>query len=114
MPDINSGIVVRGLQKGKKTFEREEIDAEDRLQDASVNSKEGTTEDDLKAVVRGMDQSRYGKGFAFTTAAKIQQKGGRVQKAERSDNANHCQIFGLPLKDANNLFSAVMDWADLQ
>lgn len=31
-------------------------------------------------------------------------------KARLDENENHCQIFGLSLKDANNLFSNVQAW----
>jgi hypothetical protein len=85
----------------------EELDQHGRLQDASVNSKQGST--DLADIMRGMDKGNYRK-YAYTTAEKIIQKGGRVMKAKVPGNDNHCQIFGLTLKDANNLFSNHIDW----
>jgi hypothetical protein len=53
----------------------------------------------------GMPASMHAYGFRTASAEKIIKKGGRVMKAEINGNPNHCQIFGLSLKEANNLFS---------
>ncbi|MCA9604364.1 MAG: hypothetical protein KC619_02145 [Myxococcales bacterium] len=88
-------------------FVEEELDQHFRLTDASVNAVQNNS--NVDTAMAGMNQGNY-KQYAVTTAEKIIQKGGRVMKAPVSGNANHCQIFGLSLKDANNLFSNKIDW----
>lgn len=113
MVDINKGIVVRGLSKAG-AFAKEELDAHGRLDDASVNSKEGTKDaSDLKSVVVGMNKLNFKNGFSYTTAEKIKQKGGRVMKSQVSGNVNHCRLCNLTLSDANNLFSNQHDWSEI-
>lgn len=105
--DIKDGVVVRGLSKAG-AFTKEEVDSDDRLTEASVNCVEGSN--NVSDALVGMNKNNFKKGYAYTTAKKIQQKGGRVMRAPVQGNQNHCQIFGLKLKDANNLFSNVMEW----
>lgn len=109
MTDINKGIVIRGISDAG-AFVKEELDFDGRLTNASVNSVEGSTEKNIEDVMKGMNKDNFKKGYAFTTVKKIKQNQGRVMCAPDSDNKNHCQIFGLPLKDANNLFSNVIPW----
>ena len=109
MTDINKGIVIRGISSAG-AFTKDETDRDGRLIDASVNSMEGSTITNLQAVLDGMNQSNFRRGYAYTTADKIREKGGRVICDPMPGNDNHCQIFGLPLKDANNLFSKVIPW----
>jgi hypothetical protein len=106
MPNLTKGVVVRGVRPNGKLFESEELDVSDNLTEASVNSFEGATEDDLKRLSDKLEDGNtpYTQ-VAYTTVEKIVQKGGRVQKAERKSNTYHCQIFGVPRKDAQNLFS---------
>ena len=104
MTDIKKGTVVRGLKNADlKPFGKEDLDGDDRLTDASVNCIEGETDTNL--IMAGMPASMHAYGFRTASAEKIIQKGGRVMKAEIKGNPNHCQIFGLSLKDATNLFS---------
>ena len=112
MPDLNDGIVIRGLSKAG-AFAKEETDENSRLTEASVNSREGSTEKDLRAVSQGMTRDNFKVGFAYTTVAKIKKAGGRVMTAKVNGNANHCQIFGLKLTEANNLFSGVHSWDEI-
>lgn len=105
MSDIKSGTVIRGLKSAsQKPFSSEEVDEHGRLTEASVNSIEGSK--DPAAIIIGMAPSMHAFGTRTTTVQKIIQKGGRVMKVPVPGNPNHCQIFGLNLKDANNLFSS--------
>ena len=110
MSDLTSGIVVRGLSMAG-AFTKDEVDRDDRLVDASVNAKEGNR--DRVAAAVGLTQANFAGGFATATVENIRAKGGRVRQDPQAGNANHCQIFGLPLKDANNLFSNHLPWAAL-
>lgn len=104
MTDIKKGIVIRGLKNANlKPFSSEEVDQDGRLLDASVNSIEGSN--NIPAIMAGMPPSMFAFGTRTTTVEKIIQKGGRVMKAPVPGNPNHCLIFGLTLKEANNLFS---------
>lgn len=104
MTDIKKGTVVRGLKnKDLKPFSKEDLDQNDRLMEASVNCIEGV--DNISQIMAGMPNSMFQYGIRSATVEKIIQKGGRVMKAPVPGNPNHCQIFGLSLKDANNLFS---------
>lgn len=105
MPDIKKGTVVRGLKNANhRPFDKEDLDGDDRLMDASVNCIEGS--DDIALIMVGMPASMHAYGTRTARVEDIIKKGGRVMKAELKDNPNHCQIFGLSLKDANNLFSS--------
>lgn len=108
--DLTSGVVVRGLST-QGAFSKDEVDRDDRLVDASVNAVQGNSKADVAA--RGMTQGNFGGGFATTTVERIVAKGGRVRPDPQWGNANHCQIFGLPLSDANNLFSHHQPWSQL-
>lgn len=104
MTDIKKGTVVRGLKnKDLKPFSKEDLDQDDRLMDASVNCIEGVN--NISEITTGMPVSMFQYGIRSATVEKITQKGGRVMKAPVPGNPNHCQIFGLSLTDANNLFS---------
>jgi len=43
--------------------------------------------------------------FHAAAVIKIIQKGGRVMPSPLRGNPNHCNLFGLYVKDFNNLFS---------
>ncbi len=104
MSDIKSGTVVRGLKNANlKPFSSEDLDEHGRLTEASVNCIEGSN--NLADIVVGMDPAMHAHGPRSATVKKIVQKGGRVMKAPVPGNPNHCQIVGLKLSDANNLFS---------
>lgn len=109
MGDLSKGLVVRGISNSG-TFTKEDLDAEDRLEEASVNAVQGSKANDLDKVIKGMNQGNFKKGYAVSTVEKVIAKGGRVMKNETATNKNHCLIFGLKIKDANNLFSNVQDW----
>ncbi len=108
--DIRSGVVVRGISQAG-AFSKEEVDQDERLTEASVNAEEGVADPRRAAV--GMSQQNFKRGFAAAKAGDIMARGGRVMLAPMPGNRNHCQIFGLPLKDANNLFSNVREWKEL-
>jgi hypothetical protein len=108
--DLTSGVVVRGLSTAG-AFSKDEVDRDDRLVDASVNAVEGNRKP--KVAAAGMTQANFRGGFATATVENIIAKGGRVRTDPQAGNANHCQIFGLPLKDANNLFSHHQPWNQL-
>ena len=104
MVDLTSGTVVRGIRReGRKPFDAEVLDQDDRLQEASVNGIEGS--DNIDAIRVGMQDDMFPGGYRTASVKKIIQKGGRVMKDPIDCNPNHCQIFGLKIKDANNLFS---------
>jgi len=105
MSDIKKGTIVRGLKNASlKPFNKEDLDGNNRLMDASVNAIEGS--DNIPNIMVGMSPNMHAFGFRTASVEKIIQKGGRVMKAPiKGVNENHCQIFGLDLKDANNLFS---------
>ncbi|MGV1009394.1 MAG: hypothetical protein ACOYBY_12395 [Dermatophilaceae bacterium] len=108
--DLTSGAVVRGLST-KAAFSKDEVDRDERLVDASVNAVQGNRKADVAA--QGMTQANFSGGFASTTVERIVAKGGRVRPDPQQGNANHCQVFGLPLRDANNLFSHHQPWSQL-
>ncbi len=104
MSDIKKGLVIRGLKNANlKPFSGEELDGHDRLTEASVNCIEGS--DNIGNVMIGMDPAMMAYGTRTSTVEKIIQQGGRVIRDPQSNNVNHCIIFGLKLRDANNLFS---------
>ncbi len=105
--DIKNGIVVRGLSKSG-AFTKEDLDEHGRLTEASVSAIEGS--EDFGKITKHMDTNHFKGGYAYTTAKKIQQKGGRVMLDPVKGNPHHCQIFGLPLKEANDLFSNSKTW----
>lgn len=116
MGDLKTGLVIRGRTYDKngttvrKPFSKEELDGNNRLQDASVNSKEGSKASDIDEVKKGMNQSTFKAGYSTSTVQKIIKKGGRVMVVKVPGNKYHCQIFGLTLSEANNLFSDLNDW----
>lgn len=110
MPDVTSGLVVRGLSSDG-AFAKEEVDADRRLLHASVSAQAGNR--DVSDVAKYMPRGNYKKGFAVTTAEKIIRNGGRVIVDKQVGNPNHCVIFGLSVKDANNLFSEARPWTEL-
>lgn len=111
MSDLTTGVVVRGLTATTGAFDKDPVDGDDRLQDASVNAAEGV--DNRQQAAAGMTQANFAGGFASSTVEKIRAKGGRVRTDPQRGNGNHCQIFGLSRKDANNLFSNHEPWANL-
>lgn len=107
MADLSNGIVVRAIAS-TGAFNSEEVDQHGRLLRASVNAVNGNN--DPSTAMVGMRKGNYRK-YATCSVKDIVQKGGRVMPAPQGDNPNHCQISGLTLKTANNLFSHHLDWA---
>jgi hypothetical protein len=104
MTDIKKGTVVRGLKNANlRPFDTEVLDEHGRLMEASVNCKEGVN--NVAQIMLGMEPAMHQFGIRIAKVEKIIQKGGRVMIAPVPGNPNHCQIFGLSLKDANDLFS---------
>lgn len=116
MGDLKTGLVIRGRKYEedgttvRKPFSKEDLNGTNQLQEASVNSKEGSKVSDFDTVKKGMRQSTFKAGYSTSTVQKIIQKGGRVMVVKLPGNKYHCQIFGLSLSDANNLFSNRKDW----
>jgi hypothetical protein len=108
---LTSGIVIRGIRGNGVLFNKEEVDGDDRLMNASVNAVEDSR--DRASIATGMGQGNFANGFASSTVEKIKEKGGQVLKSPIKGNENHCVIFGLSLKDANNLFSNREPWTAL-
>jgi hypothetical protein len=104
--DITTGIVVRNI-KSKGAFDEEEVDIHGRLLDASVDAKQD--DNNFASVTEHMDRGKYNQ-YATCDAKKIVQKGGRVRKVPLKNDPNHCEIFGITIKEANNLFSNHRDW----
>ena len=108
--EIRSGLVVRGVSK-QGVFTKEEVDLENRLQEASVNCVDGN--ELFPVAIKGMKTQNYKRGYATASVTDIRKNGGKVLQRQMEDNKHHCEIFGLPLKIANNLFSNVQDWPSI-
>lgn len=95
MPDKQDGWVARAAGALR---EDEKID--DRTNDVSVTW--GATRD---AAVANVGATGLAEPFHAAAVTKIIQKGGRVMPSPLRGNSNHCNLFGLYVKDFNNLFS---------
>ncbi|MDX2359237.1 MAG: hypothetical protein QNK23_00430 [Crocinitomicaceae bacterium] len=106
MSNITKGIVVRNVSS-KGAFYGEEVDQAGCILDASVDAIQG--DKNFDHVTRTMFRGKYTQ-YATCDATKIIKAGGTIRKVALSSDANHCQIHGLTISKANNLFSNHQDW----
>ena len=92
---------------GKGAFNHAEVDQHGYLVDASVDALQNSN--NMQDITRHMHHGYY-KQYATCDAKKIIQKGGRIRCVPSKDDPNHCQIHGLNIKTANNLFSNHEEW----
>jgi rhizosphere induced protein len=99
---VLTGFCIRGGDHHHVSFKKEEVDRDNRLTDASVNCNL-SRHDAIIGLPARFDC------YAEATVFQVIQKGGRIIEAPLPENQDHCLLSGITLKDANNLFSHVLD-----
>ncbi|EXJ14534.1 hypothetical protein [Imhoffiella purpurea] len=110
---VTTGAMIRGITlqgpagaSGTSTgrtcdFSKEEVDQAGRLTDASINCKPGGT---TQQVLVGLP----GRFNAYCVIVSGGVKSGRVIQAPVGDDANHCLLSGVTIKDATQQFGGAV------
>lgn len=96
MADKTDGWVARGAG----ALRSDELTDDGRTNNVSVTW--GTNEVAARA---NLAATGLAGPFHAVEVKKIKQKQGRVMESPLPGNGNHCNLFGLYVKDFNNLFS---------
>lgn len=94
---ITTGYVARGGKNGKVTFDGEPTE-QGFLTEASLNWGRSKA-----AAIQGLP-GRFNTSAAVEVP-KINREGGTIQSRPDGEYVNHCILFDIDIKTANNLFS---------
>jgi hypothetical protein len=78
---------------------------DDELLDGRTNNVSVTWGATRLAALANIAATGLDGPFHAAEVTKINQKQGRVMPSSMPGNPNHCNLFGLTVKDFNNLFS---------